>query len=54
MNLLNYLIHLKYLNFRHAKAADVQKSIGMLQNLETLDVRKTNVIELPKEIRTLR
>ncbi|KEH21482.1 hypothetical protein MTR_7g406780 [Medicago truncatula] len=36
-------------SLRHAKVADVPKSIVMLQNLETLEVRNTNVIELPKD-----
>jgi len=34
--------------------AKVRKSIGMLQNLETLDLRGTIVHELPKEIRKLK
>jgi len=45
---------LEYLNFRHARVSNVPKSIGMLQNLETLDVRNTNVIELPKDTSKLR
>ncbi|CAK8565678.1 unnamed protein product [Lathyrus sativus] len=52
---LESLIHLKYLCFRHSyKVDEVPKSIGLLQNLETLDIRDTFICELPKEISKLR
>ncbi|CAL5202283.1 unnamed protein product [Lathyrus oleraceus] len=47
------LIHLKYLSFNYIRDGKIPKSIGMLQNLETLDARHA-VIELPKEISKLR
>ncbi|PNX78596.1 disease resistance protein rpm1-like, partial [Trifolium pratense] len=49
---LGDLIHLKYLSFRSSN--HVSKSIGMFQNLETLDVGDTTTRELPKEISKLR
>ena len=52
---LESLINLKYLSFRDAEVGEVlPKSIGMLQNLETLDVKYTDIHELPKEISKLR
>ncbi|MCI08670.1 NB-ARC domain disease resistance protein, partial [Trifolium medium] len=52
---LGNLNHLKYLSFKYAyEVGEVPKSIGMLHNLETLDLRDTNVIVLPKEITKLR
>uniref|UniRef100_A0A0R0EYP7 Uncharacterized protein n=1 Tax=Glycine max TaxID=3847 RepID=A0A0R0EYP7_SOYBN len=44
------LIHLKYLSFM---IESLPKSIGKLQNLETLDVRQTEVFQIPKEISKL-
>jgi disease resistance protein RPM1 len=52
---LGGLIHLKFLslrNNRHIKS--LPKSISMLQNLETFDLRDTGVREMPKEISKLR
>ncbi|AES70484.1 disease resistance protein (CC-NBS-LRR class) family protein [Medicago truncatula] len=52
-NLGNF-IHLKYLSIMIA-SEEVPKSIGMLQNLETLDISGQQcAIELPKEISKLR
>ncbi|XP_039687931.1 disease resistance protein RPM1 [Medicago truncatula] len=55
MNLGNF-IHLKYLSIMMSINAVevVPKSIGMLQNLETLVLRGRYYFELPKEIRKLR
>ncbi|KAI5409163.1 hypothetical protein KIW84_054825 [Lathyrus oleraceus] len=47
------LIHLKYLSFNYIRDGKIPKSIGMLQNLETLDARQA-FIKLPKEICKLR
>ncbi|CAK8565695.1 unnamed protein product [Lathyrus sativus] len=47
------LIHLKYLKLNYIGNTKPPKSIGMLQNLETLDARRAK-IELPKEISKLR
>ncbi|RHN67260.1 putative P-loop containing nucleoside triphosphate hydrolase, leucine-rich repeat domain, L [Medicago truncatula] len=54
-NNLGNFTHLKYLSM-HLKITidEVPKSIGMLQNLETLVLRGFGVFELPKEIRKLR
>ncbi|KAG4909233.1 hypothetical protein JHK87_055349 [Glycine soja] len=45
------LAHLKYLNIRHLamKTEQLPKYICNLRNLETLDIRETNVSKLPKE-----
>ncbi|PNX58506.1 NBS-containing resistance-like protein [Trifolium pratense] len=52
---LENLDHLKYLSFWQADVEELLKSIGMLQNLETLDViRNTYISELPKDISKLR
>ncbi|RHN67257.1 putative P-loop containing nucleoside triphosphate hydrolase, leucine-rich repeat domain, L [Medicago truncatula] len=54
-NNLGYFIHLKYLSFKISyEEVKVPKSIGMLQNLETLVIKNTKILELPKEIRKLR
>ncbi|CAJ2639917.1 unnamed protein product [Trifolium pratense] len=44
------LIHLKYLSLGYITAGKIPNSIGMLQNLETLDLKATSVSELPKEV----
>nr|GLL25826.1 disease resistance protein RPM1-like isoform X5 [Ipomoea trifida] len=44
------LFHLKYLSLRDTRLGYVSKSIGLLQNLETLDLKNTLVEELPIEI----
>nr|GLL25825.1 NBS-NBS-LRR type disease resistance protein [Ipomoea trifida] len=44
------LFHLKYLSLRGTGLRNVSKSIGHLQNLEILDLKYTNVFELPVEI----
>jgi len=48
------LILLKHLSFRCADVGEIAKSIGLLQNLETLDVSGTDIHELLKDIRKLR
>ncbi|XP_058788072.1 disease resistance protein RPM1-like [Vicia villosa] len=51
------LIHLKYLHLELRGVTELSKSIGMLQNLETLEVRVTGTVfslVLPKEISKLR
>ncbi|XP_058782219.1 disease resistance protein RPM1-like [Vicia villosa] len=53
-NEVGSLIHLKYLRFNYIKDGKIPKSIGMLQNLETLEVSDTDGLELPKEISKLR
>ena len=45
---------LKYLNLRDTKVQMLPKSIGKLQNLETLDLKRSLVSELPTEISRLR
>ncbi|TKY46663.1 Disease resistance protein RPM1 [Spatholobus suberectus] len=48
--------HLKYLNIRNSKMHTQQlpEFIGKLQNVETLDLRRTGVTQMPKEICKLR
>ncbi|XP_061375338.1 disease resistance protein RPM1-like [Gastrolobium bilobum] len=47
-------IHLKYLSLRGAiLLPNLPKSIGKLKNMETLDLRNTNLHELPREISKL-
>ena len=47
--------HLKYLNLRYSMMpTQLLKFIGKLHNLETLDIRRTYVKEMPKEILKLR
>ncbi|KAF7849088.1 hypothetical protein BT93_L1254 [Corymbia citriodora subsp. variegata] len=46
--------YLTYLSFRYTEVSTVPSSIGNLQNLETLDLKHTNVTELPIEILKLR
>jgi disease resistance protein RPM1 len=49
------LIHLRYLSFKkNLEIKELPKSIGLLQNLETLDVRLTDVTDIPKEIGKLK
>ncbi|KAL2322745.1 hypothetical protein Fmac_027124 [Flemingia macrophylla] len=50
---LGNLIYLKYLSFRGGKGM-IPKSIGNLQNLETLEAYNSMLIFLPKEISKLR
>lgn len=50
---LESLIHLKYLTIRCADPR-LPKSIGLLHNLEYLDVRGTLFVDIPKEINKLR
>ncbi|RHN67251.1 putative P-loop containing nucleoside triphosphate hydrolase, leucine-rich repeat domain, L [Medicago truncatula] len=53
-NNLGIFIHLKYLSYNNSNSgAEVPKSIGMLQNLETLVIRGIYYCELPKEISKL-
>jgi len=48
------LIHFKYLSFRHSKDMfEIPNSIGMLLNLETLDVRDTSVRQLQRRLASL-
>jgi disease resistance protein RPM1 len=49
-NLGNF-IHLKYLSFGSVEISEISKSIGMLRNLETLNIQSR--VKLPKEIRKL-
>ncbi|XP_061356383.1 disease resistance protein RPM1-like [Gastrolobium bilobum] len=52
---LGDFIHLKYLSLKSAiKLTNLPKSIGKLQNLETLDIRGTYLHELPREISKLK
>ncbi|KAJ1428457.1 Virus X resistance protein-like, coiled-coil domain [Sesbania bispinosa] len=52
---LGNLIHLKYLSFKHnGEIESLPKSIGKLQNLETLNIDGTRVCEMPKEISKLK
>ncbi|KAJ1405857.1 Virus X resistance protein-like, coiled-coil domain [Sesbania bispinosa] len=52
---LGNLIHLKYLSFKHNGEIEIlPKSIGKLQNLETLNIYGTRVCEMPKEISNLK
>jgi disease resistance protein RPM1 len=44
---------LRYLNLSNTKVRTLPKSVGELQNLETLDLRETLVHELPCEINKL-
>ncbi|XP_058788079.1 disease resistance protein RPM1-like [Vicia villosa] len=48
------LIHLKYLRLIFWVHIELPKSFGMLQNLETLEIRSVFTIHLPKEISKLR
>ncbi|KAL2322752.1 hypothetical protein Fmac_027131 [Flemingia macrophylla] len=50
---LGNLIYLKYLSFRGGMGI-IPKSIGNLQNLETLEATKSVYIDMPKEITKLR
>ncbi|GAU41224.1 hypothetical protein TSUD_129000 [Trifolium subterraneum] len=55
---LGSLIHLKYLSFKNyhtvGSGFELPKSIGMLQNLETLDLGSYRIYEIPKEVSNLR
>ncbi|KAK2387035.1 disease resistance protein RPM1 [Trifolium repens] len=54
---LGGLIHLKYLSFKNFSGKsdfELPKSIGMLQNLETLDLRHDLCYKIPKEVSKLR
>ncbi|XP_039169277.1 disease resistance protein RPM1-like [Eucalyptus grandis] len=46
--------YLTYLSFRYTEVSTVPRSIGNLPNLETLDLKQTNVTKLPVEILKLR
>lgn len=48
------LIHLKYLRLNCLGHIELPKSFGMLQNLETLEVRNAFSIHFPKEISKLK
>ncbi|KAK2440994.1 disease resistance protein RPM1 [Trifolium repens] len=52
------VIHLKYLSFKQChtemSSRELPKSIGMLQNLETLDLGISYSYEIPKEVSKLR
>ncbi|KAK2977728.1 hypothetical protein RJ640_013746, partial [Escallonia rubra] len=45
--------HLRYLSLRESKLEELPKSIGKLQNLESLDLKGTYVTQLPLEIARL-
>ncbi|MCH81596.1 LRR and NB-ARC domain disease resistance protein [Trifolium medium] len=53
---LGSLIHLKYFSFTivSREGTVIPKSIGMLENLETLDLTRTLIFDLPREICKLR
>ncbi|CAL4987561.1 unnamed protein product [Urochloa decumbens] len=44
---INCLFHLKYLSLRRTWISNLPPQIGDLQTLETLDIRETNIEELP-------
>ncbi|KAG5002004.1 hypothetical protein JHK87_023076 [Glycine soja] len=51
---LGDLSFLRYLSFRSSKIVHLPKLIGELHNLETLDLRKTRVCMMPREIYKLK
>ncbi|KAL5177998.1 Disease resistance protein RPM1 [Glycine soja] len=51
---LGDLSFLRYLSFRSSKIVHLPKLIGELHNLETLDLRKTGVCMMPREIYKLK
>ncbi|OEL25531.1 Disease resistance protein RPM1 [Dichanthelium oligosanthes] len=50
---INNLFHLKYLSLRRTWVSNLPPQIGDLQTLETLDIRDTNIEELPGTITRL-
>ncbi|PNY13941.1 NBS-containing resistance-like protein, partial [Trifolium pratense] len=50
---LGSFVHLKYLSLGSVEILEILKFIGMLRNLETLNIRSEIVVELPKKIRKL-
>jgi len=44
------MLLLKYLSLRRTDAKELPKTIGKLENLETLDIRETKIVKLPKEV----
>ncbi|KAL2945984.1 hypothetical protein AAZX31_U014700 [Glycine max] len=45
---------LTYLSFRNSKIVNLPKSVGVLHNLETLDLRESGVRRMPREIYKLK
>ncbi|CAL5045942.1 unnamed protein product [Urochloa decumbens] len=50
MKLIYGMLLLKYLNLRRTNIKELHKDIGKLKHLETLDVRETEVSQLPVEV----
>ena len=44
------LLHLKYLSLRGTRVSELPKSLGNLQNLETLDFKDTQIERVPAGI----
>jgi disease resistance protein RPM1 len=47
MNNMDKLLQLKYLSLRGTNISKQQSKIEMLKDLETLDIKKTSIVELP-------
>jgi hypothetical protein len=44
------MLLLKYLSLRRTDTKELPKTIGKLENIETLDIRETKIVNLPKEV----
>lgn len=51
---LGSLLHLKYLSLRYSNVSMLTDSLAKLQNLETLDIRNTDICDMPTSVVELR
>ncbi|TVU12506.1 hypothetical protein EJB05_46157, partial [Eragrostis curvula] len=47
------MLLIRYLSLRRTDAKDLPRTIGKLQNLETLDIRETRIVKLPTDVCSL-